>query len=418
MFKLLILLLISQSVFSAGEGSGKITFENRFFNNDDNRNTNDQNNGVFLDFQHKMIYRGWMAQGKVVSRTDSKDSGRDYIDVNEAYAGYEGESFSFYAGSMIQNWSALEVFHPVDIFNSVNLDADFENREKLGQPALNFNFLFGNNQISLFYLPLFVAPRLPLGKTRLNFIPSSIQDQLKDPILVRGSEYREERTTTQFIAKADFSFDAFDSSFYYLHIYDRSNISLATTSNPVNLQPRPVYIMTDQFGVTLQIPFYDFIAKYEGLYKKYDVNSEFGDYKFEAFPGLIEGPDNHLINSFGLEYNYSFDFGHAITLLGEFQKIQSDSVDDVNVLGFFQNDVFVALRWAFNNINTSEIFLSYLKDLDRDENIFSATYSQRLTDLWYLKSSVRTIRAKENDNIGLSNLDNLQEYKVNIERRF
>jgi hypothetical protein len=412
MKNLLLLLLYSSICLAEGDGSGKITFENRFFNDDSNINTQDQNNGLFLDFSHKMTYKNWIVQGKVVARIDKKDQTRDYLDLNEAYGGYEGEFFSIFVGSQIQNWSALEVFHPIDIFNPVNLDADFESREKLGQPSINVNFLFGNNQLSLFYMPLFVAPRLPFGRTRLGFFTPAQQAQIGEPLLVKGSQSREDRKVSQFAVKLDFSFDSFDTSFYYMHIYDTSFVAVSTTQ--LGTDQRPTYVMTDQFGMTIQYPVADFNFKYEGLYKKYDTNSTFGDHGFY----FSDGPDNYMVNALGIEYNYNFEIGHDLTLLGEYQRFQSDSVDNVDDLGFFQNDVFFAIRYAFNNINSSEVFLSLLNDLKRSETVVAASYSQRITDYWYLKSGFRSISATESDAKGLSNLDNLQEYKVNLERRF
>ena len=113
--KYLLIFLFAFSALAEGEGSGKITFENRYFNDDNDSYTVDQNNGLFIDFEHKILYKNWVVKGRVISRSDAKDSTRDFVDLNEAYAGYESDNFSIFVGSQIQNWSALEVFHPVDI---------------------------------------------------------------------------------------------------------------------------------------------------------------------------------------------------------------------------------------------------------------------------------------------------------------
>jgi hypothetical protein len=59
-------------------------------------------------------------------------------------------------------------------------------------------------------------------------------------------------------------------------------------------------------------------------------------------------------------------------------------------MSLFQSDVFLGLRYAFNDIMGKEIFFSTILDVKRKhEYLFNLSYSQRLSDIWKIKAGLR-----------------------------
>src|SRR5690606_26393296 len=104
----------------------------------------------------------------------------------------------------------------------------------------------------------------------------------------------------------------------------------------------------------------------------------------------------HGQGALGLEYTIQHGQSSVeSTLIMEGQAVLGiGSRDEAAALSFFQGDMLLGWRLAFNDILNRSLLLSAIFDVQgRDEKIFQISYDQRLNDTWGLKLSGRAILA-------------------------
>ena len=127
----------------------------------------------------------------------------------------------------------------------------------------------------------------------------------------------------------------------------------------------------------------------------------------------------------GLEWGWGNSDGSDTTIYLEYQNyMTSDEVSQrrTDELGLFQNDAFIGVRHAFNDVKGKELVVSLIRDMKRDhEYLFQATYSQRLNDKWKIKAGLRYIDAPIKQGItpvGLEVLDGDNQFSLAFSRFF
>ena len=56
-----------------------------------------------------------------------------------------------------------------------------------------------------------------------------------------------------------------------------------------------------------------------------------------------------------------------------------------NSLSAFENDFFSALRIAINDVNSTEILIGYMQDLDESSRSFAFELGRRINDQWFIE---------------------------------
>ena len=124
-----------------------------------------------------------------------------------------------------------------------------------------------------------------------------------------------------------------------------------------------------QVGLDLQSIVDDWIWKLELIHRDQDVGS------FTA-------------TTFGFEYTFYGIFGSAIDL-GALAEYSYEDRDEGQA-GVFDNDLFGGFRFAFNDVQSTEILAGLIVDTDNQSRTFRVEASRRVGASWKLTGELQT----------------------------
>ena len=114
----------------------------------------------------------------------------------------------------------------------------------------------------------------------------------------------------------------------------------------------------------------------------------------------------------GFEYTFYSVWGsaHDISLLGEWNY----DGRGVNATNFFDNDVFVATRWAPNDVQGTELLAGIMFDATRSSQVVTLEFNRRITDRWSLSvESIAFPRVDESDLLHETRRDSFFSFSLN-----
>ncbi len=430
MIKFLVFLTLIQSATFASEWShkGEVSLQWRRFDDDKDISTEDTGALVFTRLetvyeseQYRHVFRGF-------ARVDQKDSDRDFMALEDFYFSRYLDSEQKWlalAGYKIFNWTATEAFHPADVVNSRNFDSDLEYFEKLGELTLEVSGFFNWGSLSFFLWPRFQKPQFPGNRSRLGF-----GVDLATPQAVNGNDIDDE-WVPQGGARMTMMLDDGDLSFHLIHHIDRNTPLVGTNDytfnvlanrfvpadvNAFRINPTPYYFKKTQAGGTLQYAFSNLLVKFEGAYRWFQ-----NDMTILTASGERR-PLDHGEVAMGFEYTLPINIGAGDTsLFFEGGGIVGTTKEERAQLGIFQRDVLLGLRHTFNDIMGSELFISVIHDIERDdERLYNFSYSRRLSDFWKVSAGFRIYDADQKGSVplGLESLDGAHHVLINLNRYF
>lgn len=398
--KLLLILLFPFTLLAQEEsiepsswvGQGEIGFEYRRFESD-NVNTN-ADTGVAIvsrvesTFEKEVYKHVFRALGRV----DEKDSDRSLVIIEDGYLSMllgPEESWKILGGYKLFNWTATEAFHPADQINSRNYDSDVESLEKKGELTLELEKTLDNGSFALYFFPKFEEPVYPGAQSRLGF-----GAELQRPVWVDGGDATTNQTWgVQFGGRFSFTLlDTADLSFHFLHHMNRSFPVIGThqfvlvggSPTPTAFPTVPYYYRANQVGITGVLPIESFIFKLEAATRKFD-----NDLFVYTTRGLRRPEDNTEV-ALGMEWSIAHESGAETYLFMEGQMMFGPEQSRIEEMSLFQKDIFLGLRYAFNDVMGRELFFSFIFDVEREhEYLFNLSYTQRLSDLWKIKTGIR-----------------------------
>jgi hypothetical protein len=122
----------------------------------------------------------------------------------------------------------------------------------------------------------------------------------------------------------------------------------------------------------------------------------------------VEAGDYFTEWSGGFEYTFVgvFHTGADLGLLSEY--LYDDR--DVDVSTVFEDDLFIATRLTFNDVQSTELLLGVIFDTDSDSTLWFVEGSRRLGESWTLDFEVRAFNgiASEDPQSGFRKDDYLQ----------
>lgn len=402
MIKLALLYLLSFSTVAFSvEGLdflGELDFEQRAFEDDNDSTTVDKGSIFSILGEINLERNDHFFKFRGTGRTDLEDSSRDWTNIEDAYYDYSQEQYNIRVGFQTINWTATEAFHPADIINSRQLDGNVEYFPKIGEPMLQFKYLLSSGALTFFYMPRYMSPDFPASSNRLG---SSFD--LEDPEWIEDGKVSLDNYGNQFALRFNWSFDDSDLSLHFVDHMDRDNpiVRIDGISKFV-----PVYFQKRQFGGTYQGVFEKFILKIEGAYKDFkdpvDITTIYG----------TDRPEDYAAVALGGEYPFVFESGGELTLITEWQKVFGLSSIVASRRQVFQNDYLLGGRYAFNDIDSKELFIYYIGDFDRQsEFLINGSYSQRLTEKLKMSLGGRYIDAPPRDTITIVGLGTFDDPK-------
>lgn len=377
---------------------GEVTLEYRQFKNDDISSTQDTGIAVFSRLESSYEEGNYSHVLRGFSRIDTKEPSRDLIWIEDAYASYFLDTEKLWkvsAGYKIFNWTALEAFRPADSINSRNLDAPLEKPEKRGELAVELEIPYYEGALTLSVYPRVENPRYPGAASRLGvgFLPAA-------PLWVDGTEAKDDQWRPQYSARLTQLIFGADVSLHYLQHYDRQFPVVGTSQytflagnpvpiNGVSSMNVPHFFQVTQMGGTIQMPFFDaWLFKAEAAHRSFEK-----DLSILTVTGF-QLPVDHTEAAIGFEYTTSHTDGSETTFFFEYAKMLGVEQAQAERLSVFQNDYFLGLRHARNDIMGTEFVLSAIMDVDRThEKLYNFQVSRRLSDVWKIGSTIRVFDA-------------------------
>lgn len=364
---------------------GEVVIELRQFEVDEDDLTEDFGAGIATRISAEAQGEVFTGTLSLFSRIDSQDTGRSTAYFEDTYLAWDLGNHRFLLGSQIINWSATEAFHPADVINSRNFDGSIENAEKLGEPMLQYNWSFEMGSFSMFYFPMVLSPVFPKSNNRLSYLASS-QTGGRTFWVNREAEVTDEEFIPQYGARIEGQLDSFDFSLFYIDHIDRSQ-PLFFLDSAFVIHPYFSPVMVS--GLTFQWALGSWIIKGEASYR--DFGESFVDAKFG--PILIHS--DHAQYALGIDYGFAHDGGSESTFIVEGQYYAGVEEELKPQLGIFYNDALIGYRWAANDEMGQEIFISVIKDMEKEELLGNFNYTRRLSDVWKMTVGVRYFETPE-----------------------
>jgi hypothetical protein len=322
----------------------------------------DQN--LTLSFEPK-LRQGWNNGNDEVTvelfmRADNKDDARNHADIRELKWLHVGENDEWRIGIDSVFWGVTESRHLVDIINQTDRVEGLDGEDKLGQPMVHYTRIGDWGVLDLFVMPGFREPTFhaPEGRLRL-------------PLPVDDSQ-------SQF--ESDDGKNHIDFALRYSQSYGDSELGLswfsgtnreAALSVTLNGAGRPVlipfYSQINQFGIDVQTIVEDWIWKLEAIMR---------DSKAETY----------IASTFGFEYTF-YGILDSVVDLGTLMEYSWESRSENT--GVFDNDLFAGLRFAFNDVQSTEILGGVFYDTDVQSRSLRIEASRRLGDSWKLTGELQ-----------------------------
>ena len=358
---LLLLLLSTSFVTSAGEWSGYAGLEFRGFTQSAQDTRQDHSTNFSFTFEPE-YYHQWDNGDQSIAfvpyvRFDENDNERTHFDIRELTYLKVAETWELRLGMRKVFWGVTEFQHLIDIINQTDLVENLDTEDKLGQPMINLALINDWGTVDLFVMPYFRERYFPGTTGRLRSIPDTRQDR------------------SQFESAAKEKH--IDLAARYSHYFGDWDIGLAHFYG-TSRDPR-LLLATDNSGNPFLIPFYDIINQ-----TSLDVQATKGNmlWKFEALHRSGQASTYNALAA-GFEYTFVGVMDSAIDL-GVLSEYHYDDRGESSS-SIFEDDIGIGARFAFNDMQSSEALLGLVFDRSTGGTFFNIEASRRLGDSWLLE---------------------------------
>lgn len=282
-------------------------------------------------------------------RLDKEDSERSHVDVREALWTYVGDEWELKAGVSKVFWGVTESRHLVDVINQNDQVENIDGEDKLGQPMSKVSLEKDWGTLDVYWLPYF---------RERSFAGQDGRFTLPLPVDVDRAEYASgaEEWHSDFAFRYSHYIDELEFAFSHFSGTSREPI-LVFNGNFSDPKFIPRYVTVDQSGLELQYIYEDWLLKFEGI-----SNSGFG----RRYSAAVAGFEYTRVGIF----DSAADLGWLLEYLFDDRKQAAPHS--------FERDFFVGWRYAFNDVDSSEILAGLVYDPKTSEKFYSVEMSKRL----------------------------------------
>ena len=331
---------------------------------------------------------------KLFYRVDQYDDQRTHGDIRELSWTGVYDNWEVLAGIGKVFWGVAETQHLVDIVNQTDLVENLDGEDKLGQPMLRASTEREWGTLDFFILPGFRERTFPgaEGRPRPNIVIDTDQDAVYD--FSSGKDHIDLATRySHYINEWEFGLSLFSGT--SRAPTDFSPVGVSPVGEPVVV---PVYSLINQVGLDGQAFFGDWTWKLEAINTEARSGVKKGINSFQSVGGfeytLVGIADSAMDLGFVVEYHYSD------------KRIYENTI--------FDNDFATALRFVFNDAQSSEILAGMTTDADTQSIGSFIEASTRLGDSWTLDGQIRTFHGtEENRPLYSFRFDNFAQVDLN-----
>lgn len=343
---------------SAGELSGNISLEGRYFTSDGAFPDQQKNGGISLslqpEYKHKWNNDHSQFTFSPFYRWDSQDKERTHADVRQLDLVISKGDWEFQAGIGKVYWGVTESQHLVDVINQTDAVEGSDGEDKLGQPLFRVSRLSDNGSLDLYILPYFRERTFAGSKGR--FRTALVVDTNKATF-----ESSKKEKHIDYAVRWSETVDELDIGVHFFDGTSRAPTFKPIIKNGIAVGLQPHYPLMNQIGIDLQYTGEATIWKFEGLARNYTRSSGIKDYTATVV---------------GFEHTLPLlsDSGLEMTLLGEYHHDSRGKVANAP----FQNDVFIGSRLSFNDVESTELLAGAFVDLDNSSTSLRMEASRRI----------------------------------------
>ena len=357
------LLALGVSAVHAADLSGNVAAELLLFP-DSSQFADQLDDNLTLSFKPRLVH-GWNNRNdeivvELFMRADDRDDNREHADIRELKWLHVNDNQEWRIGIDTVFWGVTESRHLVDVINTVDQVEGIDGEDKLGQPMIHYTNIQDYGVFHVFVLTGFREPTFHSaeGRLRLPLPVDEDQAQFESSDEERHIDYA--LRYAHYIGDTEFALSLFDGT-------SREPIfsqGLDGTGQPVLI---PFYPQMIQFGLELQAIVGDWMWKLELIHRNQDSGS------FSA-------------TTAGFEYTFYGILDTAIDLGTLLEYSYEDRDDNA---GVFDNDLFTGLRFAFNDVQSSEVLAGLIIDTDNQSQTFRVEANRRLGDSWKLTGELQ-----------------------------
>ncbi|HHO59417.1 MAG TPA: hypothetical protein ENJ64_04185, partial [Thiotrichales bacterium] len=355
----------------SAELSGYIGAQNRTFFNDPLNAA--QENNYLSGVLEPNVYHSWdnHSQGVEIElfyRKDQYDEQRTHGDIRELSWTGVFDEWEIRAGISKVFWGVTETQHLVDIVNQTDLVENVDAEDKLGQPMLKLTTDRDWGIVDLFILPGFRERTFPglAGRPRTEVVVDTGRDAVYD--FSAGKEHIDlAMRYSHYIDEVEFGLSFFSG--VSREPTGFTPVAFAATGQPTTVVP--VYSLINQLGFDGQAFAGDWTWKLEAAHIEVRSGQKKGTTSFKTVGGfeytLVGLLDSQMDLGFVVEYHYS---------------------DQRIIETIFDNDLATALRFVFNDAQSSEILAGFFTDADTQTIASFIEASRRLGESWTLEAQL------------------------------
>ena len=307
-------------------------------------------------------------------RYDGSDSRRTHADLREAYFLTFGElgdgEWELRLGVDRVFWGVVESNHLVDIINQTDLIEHPDEEVELGQLMVHATWSAEWGVAELFILP---------HHRERSF--SGRDGRFRSDLVVDDDnatyESSDKEWHTDFAARYSHSVGPFDVG---LSLFDGTSRDpvlrpMSREREPLTRLPDsgrgdvlvPHYEQIRQLGLDAQMTTGSWLFKLEAIHRADSQNIRFEE---EDYVALVTGMEYTFYSVFDSDA----DFG----VVGEWNY---DGRGE-DATGIFDDDWFIAIRYALNDVHDTDFFASFMRDRDYSTSVLFVEFNRRLSDHW------------------------------------
>ena len=294
-------------------------------------------------------------------RVDVNDKDRSHVDIRALNWTGTFDRVQMTVGIDTVFWGVTESNHLVDIINQDDNLEDIDQEDKLGQPMMMASYDSDFGVVSVYLMTYFREKRYPGMKGRF---------RLPMPIDYSQTQYESgsDKWHTDWAVRWAHVIGNVDVGLYHFKGTNREPEFIQGADGGGNAVLIPRYNLIDQTGLDVQGTFNDILIKFEAIHRT----------------GV--GPDFWAMTG-GFEYSfYGLAGGNSdIGLLAEY--LYDDRGRQATTP--FEDDLFMGMRWAANDIDGTEILVGGIFDLDSSAKFINFEGSRRIGESWKVTLDAR-----------------------------
>jgi hypothetical protein len=363
-YLLLIILTACSTLAEEVDFSASIGFEFRGFTQ--SSHSDSQANGIVpsVFFEPEVKWRSDDRKQRFsfvgFSRYDEQDSERTHSDIRELYWSFNSGNWTTILGINKVFWGVTESAHLVDVINQTDFVEDIDQEAKLGQPMLHFSNQRDWGKLDFYIMPYFRERTFPSIDGRFNFSLN-----IADEVIYESSS---EQSHIDLAFRYSHYFGDVDVGF---HLFEGTNREPRLIVNNDFTKLVAHYDQMSQIGMDVQYTNESWLWKFESIYRHTELDSFFASVA-------------------GFEYTL-FQVNDSAADLGLLLEYQYDDRNEFSAPTSANNDLFLASRYAFNDIQDTSILAGVIIDTENQSLFFNVEAERRIGDNLNVELKIRAL---------------------------